>query len=258
MSGFVPGPYSNNDQEEDIDLPPGWEKDDTYYDALDKQVTRDRPQANVMAPPQPSTPSDQPDIVNRKFTELELDTINRLPVESPEKYLAIANNYDEAFEGLKEQMQTSQPQTFDLSSYTDRLTKIQTDLMARLAVIKDKLDSLSKIESLSVSLLEKLYSANELFKSVMNKLEAVNNDPTAYNALGAKIKELEDLIAEIERYPGMGSQHSFGGRRRSKTKHRKSRGKRNSKGKKTKRVKRTKTIKRKRRGGKCNCSLWAK
>ena len=266
MSGFVPGPYSNNDQEEeDIELPSGWgEKKDeegkTYYYALGDhtQVTWDRPKANVVAPPQPSTPSDQPDIVNRKFTELELDTINRLSVDNPSRYVAIANNYDEAFEGLKVQLQTSQPPTFDLSSYTDRLTKIHADLMSRLAAIKQKLVRLSEIESLSVVLLEKLYAANELFKSVMTKLENVNNDPTEYEALGVKIKELEDLIAEIETYPGMGSQPSVGGRRRSKTKNRISRGKRNSKGKKTKRVKRTKTRKIKRRGGKCNCSLWSK
>ena len=248
QNGYNGTSYSKDDK--DIELPSGWD-DDTYYDALS-------PQANVVAPPQPSTPSEQPDIVNRKFTELELNTINRLSVDDPSRYVAIANNYDEAFQGLKVQLQTSQPPTFDLSSYTDRLTKIHADLISRLAVIKQKLDSLSKIESLSVVLLEKLYAANELFTSVSNKLGDINNDPTAYNALGAKITELETLIAEIERYPGMGSQASVGGRRSSKTKHRISRGKRNSKGKKTKRVKRTKTSKRKRKGGKCNCSLWAK
>ena len=242
QNGYNGTSYSKDDK--DIEFPSGWD-DDTYYDALS-------PQANVVAPPQPS---EQHDIVNRKFTDIELDTINRFSVDDPSHYVAIATNYDEAFEGLKEQMQTSQPQTFDLSSYTDRLTKIHADLISRLAVIKQKLDSLSKIESLSVSLLDKLYAANELFTSVSNKLGDINNDPTAYNALGAKITELETLIAEIERYPGMGSQPSVGGRRRSKTI---SRGKRNSKGKKTKRVKRTKTSKRKRKGGKCNCSLWTK
>ena len=254
----------------DQPLPIGWERVYNesgvpyYYDVNNaSNVVWERPtqspQANVVAPPpQPSTPSDQHDIVNRKFTDIELNTINSLSVDDPSRYLAIANNYDEAFEGLKEQMQTSQPQTFDLSSYTEKLTKIHAYLMSRLAVIKQKLDSLSKIESLSVSLLDKLYAANELFASVSNKLEDVNNDPTAYNALGAKIKELEDLIAEIEKYPGMGSQPPVGGRKKSKTKHRISRGKRNSNGKKTKRVKRTKTIKRKRKGGKCKCSLWNK
>ena len=267
----IPYYYNSDtgDTSSEFPLPRGWveEKDgdgNPYYYALDDhtQVTRVRPtkspKANIVEPLQPSTPSDQPDIVNRKFTELELDTINRLSVDDPSRYIAIANNYDEAFEGLKEQMQTSQPETFDLSSYTDRLTKIHADLISRLAVIKQKLDSLSKIESLSVSLLDKLYAANELFTSVSSKLGDINNDPTAYNALGAKITELETLIAESERYPGMGSQLPVGGRKKSKTKHRKSRGNKNSKGKKTKRVKRTKTIKRKGRGGKCNCSLWAK
>jgi hypothetical protein len=196
----------------------------------------------------------QPDIVNRKFTEPELDTINRLSVEDPSRYVAIANNYDEAFEGLKEQMQTPQPPTFDLSSYTERLTKIHADLMGRLEVIKQKLVRLSEIESLSISLLDKLYAANELFTSVSNKLNSENNDPTAYNALGAKITELEGLIAEIERYPGMGAQAPVGGRRKSKTKHRKSRGKKT----KTKRVKRTQTKKKKNKGRKCKCSLWNK
>ena len=224
MSGYVPGPYSMNDQEE---MP-------------------------LVVPP--LQPSNQPDIDNRKFTDAELNTINRLSVEDASRYVAIANNYDEAFEGLKEQMQTPQQPTFDLSSYTDRLTKIHADLMARLAVIKEKLVRLSEIESLSISLLDKLYAANELFTSVSNKLNSENNDPTAYNALGAKITELEALIAEIETYPGMGAQARVGGRRRSKTKHRKSRGKKT----KTKRVKRTQTKKRKIKGGKCKCSLWNK
>jgi hypothetical protein len=264
--GFEPGPYSQNDQEEG-DLPSGWseQKDDkgnTYYYPSDDQtkVTWDRPtqppQANVVPSPQPSDPSNpstQSDIVNRKFTDIELDIINRLSVDDPSRYVAIANNYDEAFEGLKEQMQTSKPQTFDLSIYTGRLTKIHKDLMSRLAVIKQKLVRFSEIESLSISLLDKLYAANELFKSVMTKLEDVNNDPTDYNALGAKIKELEDLIAEIEKYPGMESQAPVGGRKKRKTI---SRGKRNGKGKKTKRVRRTQT--RKRNGGKCKCSLWGK
>ena len=265
MSGYLPGPYSMNDQEEG-ELPSGWietkdDKGNTYYYPSDDhtKVTWDRPtqspQANVVAPPQPSNPSNRPDIVNRKFTDIELDIINRLSVDDPSRYVAIANNYDEAFEGLKEQMQTSQPQTFDLSSYTERLTKIHTDLMSRLAVIKQKLVRFSEIESLSISLLDKLYAANELFKSVMTKLEDVNNDPTDYNALGAKIKELEDLIAEIEKYPGMESQAPVGGRKKRKTI---SRGKRNGKGKKTKRVRRTQTRKRKRKGGKCKCSLWNK
>jgi len=227
MSGYVPGPYSMNDPEE---MP------------------------SVVPPSQPSTPSDQPDIVNRKFTEAELDTINKLSVDDPAVYLAIAHNYDEAFDGLKQQVQTPQQPTFDLSSYTERLTKIHADLMARLAVIKEKLVRLSEIESLSISLLDKLYAANELFTSVSNKLNSENNDPTAYNALGAKITELEALIAEIETYPGMGAQAPVGGRRKSKTKHRKSRGKKT----KTKRVKRTQTKKRKIKGGKCKCSLWNK
>jgi hypothetical protein len=224
-SGYVPGPYSMNDQEEMPSVVP------------------------------PLQPSNQPDIVNRKFTDAELNTIHSLSVDDPSRYTAIANNYDEAFEGLKEQMQTPQQPTFDLSSYTERLTKIHTDLMSRLAVIKQKLVRLSEIESLSISLLDKLYAANELFKSVMTKLEDVNNDPTDYNALGAKIKELEDLIAEIEMYNGMGDQAPVGGRKKRKTI---SRGKRNGKGKKTKRVRRTQTRKRKRKGGKCKCSLWNK
>jgi hypothetical protein len=222
MSGYVPGPYSMNDQEEMPSVVP------------------------------PSQPSNQPDIVNRKFTDAELNTINSLSVDNPLRYLAIANNYDEAFEGLKEQIQTPQPPTFDLSSYTERLTKIHADLMARLAVIKEKLVRLSEIESLSISLLDKLYAANELFTSVSNKLNSENNDPTAYNALGAKITELEALIAEIERYPGMGAQAPAGGRKKSKRRYIKSRGKKT----KTRRVKRRKTIKRK--GGKCKCSLWSK
>jgi hypothetical protein len=224
MSGYVPGPYSMNDQEEMPSVVP------------------------------PSQPFNQPDIVNRKFTDAELNTINRLSVDDPSRYVAIANNYDEAFEGLKQQVQTPQQPTFDLSSYTERLTKIHADLMGRLEVIKQKLVRLSEIESLSISLLDKLYAANELFTSVSNKLNSENNDPAAYNALGAKITELEGLIAEIERYPGMGAQAPVGGRRMSKTKHRKSRGK----NKKTKRVRRTQTRKRKRKGGKCKCSLWNK
>jgi hypothetical protein len=253
----------------DQPLPPGWEEVYNesgipyYYDVNNQSnVVWERPtqspQANVVAPPQPSTPSDQPDIVNRKFTEIELETINRLSVDDPSRYVAIANNYDEAFEGLKEQMQTSQPQTFDLSSYTERLTKIHADLMSRLAVIKQKLVRLSEIESLSVSLLDKLYAANELFASVSNKLKSVNNDPTAYNALGAKITELEGLIAEIETYPGMGAQAPVGGRKKSKRRYTNSHGKKNIKKTKTKRVKRLQTRKRKGKGGKCKCSLWAK
>ena len=194
-------------------------------------------------------------LVNRQLTEQEIETIRKM--NNGQTLVDDLAQYDAGFDELKNSIGAAQPLPFDLSSYTKRLEDFRITLIAKLAIIKEKLERLSLLEGLSDSLIKKLNAAKELFKSATNKLASagVQNKPEEYEALGAKIRELETLIAEIETYNGMGSQPSVGGRRRSKTI---SRGKRNSKGKKTKRVKRTKTSKRKRKGGKCKCSLWAK
>ena len=256
----------------DQPLPPGWEEvynesGIPYYYAKDDEsnVVWERPTESPVAkvapppPPNPSQPQNQPsnpeEAVNRPLTEEELDTINKFSVADSSRYVAIANTYDEAFDELKNQIQTSQPQTFDLSTYTARLTKFHEELLSRLSRIKEKLDSLSKIEGLSISLVDKLYAARELFKSASEKLGSVNNDPAEYEALGKKITELEAVIAEIDTYPGIKAVGGKSKKRRTK-KQRKTRGNKN-KNKKTKKGKRTRTKKRGRRGG-SKCGLWRK
>ena len=256
----------------DQPLPPGWEKiynesGIPYYYATDDESNvvwerpTESPKAKVAPPPPPqSTPSQPPnpeEAVNRPFTEEELDTIDNFSVANPSRYVAIANTYDEAFDELKNQIQTSQPQTFDLSTYTARLTKFHEELLSRLSRIKEKLDSLSKIEGLSMSLVDKLYAARELFKSASEKLGSVNNDPAEYEALGKKITELEAVIAEIDTYPGIKAVGGKSKKGRTK-KQRKTGGNKNkNKNKKTKKGKRTRTKKRGRRGG-SKCGLWRK
>jgi len=255
----------------DQPLPPGWEEVYTesgipYYFAKDDDTNvvwerpTESPQSKVapLPPPNPSQSQSQPsnpveEAVNRPFTEEEKDTINSFSVADPSRYVAIADTYDDAFDELKDKIQTSQPQSFDLSTYTARLTKFHEELLSRLSRIKEKLDSLSKIEGLSVSLMDKLYAARELFKSATDKLGAVNNDPTEYEALGKKITELEAIIAEIDTYPGIKATGGKSKKRRTK-KQMKSRGNKN-KNKKTKKGKRMRTKKRGRRGG-SKCGLW--
>ena len=163
------------------------------------------------------------------------------------------DEYDAEFEKLKVLLASPDAQPFDLSVYTAKLEAFRLLLIEKLESLKTRIDSLSNLAGLSVSLITKLDEAKTAYQSVINKLSVVNN-PAQYKALGVKIAELETLINGIND----SANAPAGGRKNSKTKNRISRGKRNSKGKKTKRVKRTKTIKRKRRGGKCNCSLWAK
>lgn len=216
----------------------------------------------VVQPQQPQQPQNvQPlvdisSLVNRPLTEQEIETIRKM--NNGETLVDGLVQYDAGFDELKNSIGAAQPLPFDLSSYTKRLEELRITLIAKLAIIKEKLERLSLLEGLSDSLIQKLNAAKELFKSATNKLASagVQNKPEEYEALGAKIKVLEDLIAEIETYNGMGAQPSVGGRKNSKRRYTKSRAKRNSKGKKTKRVKRLKT--RKRNGGKCNCSLWGK
>ena len=199
-------------------------------------------------------------LVNRQLTEQEIETIRKM--NNGQNLVDGLVQYDAGFDELKNSIGAAQPLPFDLSGYTKRLEEFRVTLIAKLAIIKEKLERLSLLEGLSDSLIQKLNAAKELFKSATNKLASagVQNKPEEYEALGAKITELEGLIAEIETYPGMGAQApagagaGAGGRRKSKTKHRKSRGK----NKKTKRVKRTQTRKRKIKGGKCKCSLWNK
>jgi hypothetical protein len=213
------------------------------------------PPPNPSQPQTQSQPSNPEEAVNRPFTDEELDTIDNFSVANPSRYVAIANTYDEAFDEFKNQIETSQPQTFDLSTYTARLTKFHEELLSRLSRIKEKLDSLSKVEGLSVSLVDKLYAARELFKSASDKLGAVNNDPTEYEALGKKITELEALIADIDTYPGIKAVGGKSKKRRTK-KQRKSRSNKNkNKNKKTKKGKRMRTKKRGRWGG-SKCGLW--
>ena len=156
------------------------------------------------------------------------------------------DEYDAEFEKLKVLLASPDAHPFDLSVYTAKLEDFRVLLIEKLESLKTRIDSLSNLAGLSVSLIKKLDEAKAAYQSVITKLSVVNN-PDQYKALGVKIAELETLINGINA--------PVGGRRRSKTI---SRGKRNSKGKKTKRVKRTKTRKIKRRGGKCNCSLWSK
>jgi hypothetical protein len=258
-----------------MSLPQGWvevfnQDGIPYYYAEDDDTNvvwerpTESPQAKVTPPPppnpsQPQTQS-QPsnsgeEAVNRPFTEEEKDTINSFSVADPSRYVAIADTYDDAFDELKDKIQTSQPQSFDLSTYTARLTKFHEELLSRLSRIKEKLDNLSKVEGLSVSLVDKLYAARELFKSASDKLGAVNNDPTEYEALGKKITELEALIAEIDTYPGIKATGGKSKKRRTK-KQRKSRSNKNkNKNKKTKKGKRMRTKKRGRLGG-SKCGLW--
>jgi hypothetical protein len=180
-------------------------------------------------------------LVNRELTDQEIETIRKM--NNGETLINGLVQYDSGFNELKNRIGTAQPQPVDLSGYTRRLEAFRVLLLEKLSIIKDKLDRLSLLEELSGHLVQKLNDAKELFKSAITKLDAasVQNNTADYEALGKKITELEGLIAEIERYPGMGAQTRVGGRRRSKTKHRKSRGK----NKKTKRVKRTQTKKRK-------------
>lgn len=264
-------------------LPPGWErvvgtggvvyylnnitnKTQTGFPVVGEAFDDQHLPSDVGVVQQPQQPQNmQPvvdisTLVNRQLTDQEIETIRKM--NNGQTLIDGLVQYDSGFEELKNRIGTAQPQPFDLSDYTRRLEAFHVILVEKLSIIKDKLDRLSLLEGLSGSLVQKLNDAKELFKSATTKLAAaaVQNDPTAYNALGAKIKELEDLISEIYRYPGMEVQPAVGGRKKSKTKHRKSRGKKNIKRTKTKtrRVKRTKTRKRKRNGGKCNCSLWSK
>lgn len=254
-------------------LPSGWAKvkgdNGVYYhnsitgntqsafpvvgDAWDTPLTS----SDVVQQPQNMQPVvDISSLVNRQLTEREIETIRKM--NNGQTLLDGLGQYDAGFDELKNRIGAAQPLPFDLSVYTKRLEEFRITLIAKLAIIKEKLERLSLLEGLSDSLIQKLNAAKELFKSATNKLASagVQNKPEEYEALGKKIKELEDLIAEIDTYNGMRTQHLVGGRKKSKTKHRKSRGK----NKKTKRVKRTQTRKRKikRRGGKCNCSLWSK
>uniref|UniRef100_A0A6C0E655 WW domain-containing protein n=1 Tax=viral metagenome TaxID=1070528 RepID=A0A6C0E655_9ZZZZ len=264
-------------------LPSGWEKvkgndGKVYYlNKISKKTQDEFPVAGqafdaehlprdvgVFEEPPQQPPPQQPQnmqpvvdissLVNRQLTEQEIETIRKM--NNGQALVDGLVQYDAGFDELKNSIGAAQPLPFDLSGYTKRLEEFRVTLIAKLAIIKEKLERLSLLEGLSDSLIQKLNAAKELFKSATNKLASagVQNKPEEYEALGEKITELETLIAEIDTYNGMGAHAPVGGRRKSKTKHRKSRGKKT----KTKRVKRTQTRKRKRNGGKCKCSLWNK
>jgi hypothetical protein len=267
------------------ELPSGWERvkgDDGavyYHNKISNKTQKEFPvpgqafdvdhlpsDVGVFEEPQQQPPPQQPQnmqpvvdissLVNRQLTEQEIETIRKM--NNGQNLVDGLVQYDAGFDELKNSIGAAQPLPFDLSGYTKRLEEFRVTLIAKLAIIKEKLERLSLLEGLSDSLIQKLNAAKELFKSATNKLASagVQNKPEEYEALGAKITELETLIADIETYNGMGaqSQSSVGGRRKSKTKQRKSRGK----NKKTKRVTRRQTRKRKIKGGKCKCSLWNK
>ena len=185
---------------------------------------------------------------NTKLTEEERELITSM--KNGKNLVKKIDEYDAEFEKIKSFMDSHEAHTFDLSGYTAKLDSFRVLLIEKLVFLQKKLTSLSKIEDLSPSLIQKLSEATALYKYVTINLSVVNTS-AEYKALGDKIADLEVLVNEL-------NSSAVGGIKKSKTKHRKSRGKRNSKGKKSKRVRRTQTRKIKRRGGKCNCSLWSK
>lgn len=206
-----------------------------------EDVGVEQPQQSALNIPMPD---------NTRLTEPERNLIKSM--QDGAALLVKIDEYDGEFEKLKDLLASPNAQPFDLSVYTAKLETFRLLLIEKLESLKTRIDSLSNLAGLSVSLITKLDEAKRAYQSVINKLSVVNN-PDQYKALGVKIAELETLINGIND----SANARAGGRKKSKTK---SRGKRNNKGKKTKtkRVKRTKTRKIKRRGGKCNCSLWSK
>ena len=184
---------------------------------------------------------------NTKLTEEERELITSM--KNGENLVKEIDEYDAEFEKMKDLIESHEAQPFNLSGYTAKLDSFRVLLIEKLFFLQKKLTSLSKIEDLSPSLIQKLSEATALYKYVTINLSVVNTS-AEYKALGDKIADLEVLVNQLNSL-------AVGGRKKSKTK---SRGKRNNKGKKTKtkRVKRTKTRKIKRKGGKCNCSLWFK
>lgn len=186
---------------------------------------------------------------NTKLTEEERELITSM--KNGENLVKEIDEYDAEFEKMKDFIESNEAQPFNLSGYTAKLDAFRVLLIEKIVFLqKKKLTSLSKIEDLYSSLIQKLSEATALYNNVTINLSVVNTS-AEYKALGVKIAELETLINGIND----SANAPAGGRKKSKTK---SRGKRNIKKTKTKRVKRTKTRKIKRRGGKCNCSLWSK
>lgn len=289
QNGFNPGPYSQNDQlpyqwSEEVDaegntfysykngerktsefpkIAGGWveyaDKDGIPYfaNATTGQTTYTFPLLGDAFPvefnsgvssnqeqaiqQQPVLDIPMPD--NIILTETERALINSM--QDGAALLVKIDEYDGEFEKLKGLLASPEAQPFNLSVYTEKLEAFRLLLIEKLKSLKDRIVSISNLAGLSTSLIKKLEQAKAAYQSIAAKLSAATN-PAEYKALGVKIAELERLLDD--------SPPSVGGRRRSKTKHRKYRGKKT----KTKRVKRTKTRKIKRKGGKCNCSLWSK
>lgn len=240
-------------------LPPGWAKvkgdNGVYYhNNLSQRIQTEFPVAGqafdaehrpsdvgVEQPQQTALNIPMPD--NIILTETERALINSM--QDGAALLVKIDEYDGEFEKLKGLLASPEAQPFNLSVYTEKLEAFRLLLIEKLKSLKDRIVSISNLAGLSTSLIKKLEQAKVAYQSIAAKLSAATN-PAEYKALGVKIAELERLLDD--------SHPSVGGRRRSKTKHRKYRGKKT----KTKRVKQTKTRKIKRKGGKCNCSLWSK